>query len=164
MEKFETRKIDHSQNFEWFSLLAQKKAPFNQITDSKTEGCYSLAYQLYQQKEFEEALHFFKFLVQACPDSSKYWKGLGACLQMLKMYEEALQCYSAAQLLNQLNPDLHLYLHAADCYFLLGDVKSGLKTLNKAFQDALKIKDKSVIHHIKLMKKQWSKKKIKDKN
>ncbi len=71
-------------------------------------------------------------------------------------YEEAINCYLYTQMLNQDKPDPYLYVHAADCYFALKRVKSGLKALEAAHLSAEKeIQDQRVLRHVALMRDLW---------
>lgn len=146
-----------NQFMEWVSQLAEEKKPFAHISEEKINEMYALAYFLYRQKHFFDSSCIFRQLTVARPAVSRYWKGLGACLQMEKEYEDALNCYASAQLLNGKNPDPYLYLHAADCYFALSNKENGCIALKSARQSAEKINDQRLLHHVKLMQEIWSK-------
>jgi secretion system chaperone SscA len=150
------RKADASF-FGWIDQIAHGKNPYGEISEEKIEEVYALAYFLYKQKHFFDAASLFRQLTISGPSVSKYWKGLGACLQLEKEYEEALHCYAAAQLLNDKNKDPTLYVHAADCYFALGDKKNGRLALRSAARYAEKQDDHRLLHHLKLMTEIWSK-------
>lgn len=139
---------------EWAQQTTEKTE--SSFKDLEIDSLYSIAYQLYQRKEYLEALPFFKILAQSSPKNGKFWKALGACLQMLKEYESALNCYTTAQILNRQQEDLLLYIHAADCYFALEQTENGLKTLNKAFYKAEKNKDTVITQHVQFMRELWN--------
>lgn len=120
------------------------------------EITYAMAYQLYVHKEYEEACHLFRLLLQSNPLNAKYLKGFGACLQQLKIYREALYCYIGAQNLNREKPDLTLFIHAADCYWGLNQVEDSLDTLEKARMEAKKQNNQNVLNHVNLMKRLWT--------
>ena len=126
------------------------------VTEEWAESTYAMAYQLYINKEYEEACHVFRLLVQSNPLKAKYWKGFGACLQQLKIYREALYCYIGAQNLNPNKNDLTLLIHAADCYWGLNQVKDSLDTLEKARIEAKKQNNQNVLNHVNLMQKLWT--------
>src|SRR5205823_2565260 len=100
------------------------------FTQVKIKELYTTAYRLYRDKHYTDASYFFRLLLVADPGRTKYWKGLGACLQMLGEHRAALNCYVLCQTLNLDQPDPYLYIHAADCYFAIGEVESGLKALD----------------------------------
>lgn len=127
-------------------------------TPQKVKEIYTLGYHLYQDQKYEQATQFFRFLSTWTPTEGKYWKSLGAALQMQNKTEEALQCYVNAQLLHTGQPDPYLYVYAADCYFALGEIKQGLKALEGAKMAAEEQQDKKVVQHVAFMRQQWNKK------
>lgn len=129
--------------------------PFAQTSEEKIKELYAFAYSFYREKQYEEANPFFRFLVLCRPSEAKYWKGFAACLQMQREYEEAINCYLYAQMLNQDKPDPYLYVHAADCYLALKRVESGLKALEAARISAEDIQDQRVLRHVALMRDLW---------
>lgn len=141
----------------WIHQVAEGKNPFCHAPEEKIQEMYALAYFLYGQAHYFDASHFFRQLAAARPAEPKYWKGLGACLQMLKDYEGALNCYLTAQLLNGAQTDPYIYLHAADCYIALKEIKNAFQALDAAHLRAKKLKNKRVIEHVKLMRDLWSK-------
>jgi len=145
------------QFFEWADQVAQGKNPYSHAPEEKIQEMYALAYFLYGQQHYLDASHLFRQLVAARPSEAKYWKGLGACLQMLKEYGNALNCYASAQMLNGAKSDPYLYLHSADCYIALKEVKNAFKALEAARLRAEKINDQRVLQHVKLMRELWSK-------
>lgn len=139
----------------WTHQVMEGKNSFVQIADEKIQEIYALAYMLYQNQQYEEASHFFRLLVVSHPNDIKFWKGLGASLQMQKDYEGALQCYQCCM---QDQPDPYLHVQIADCYFALKQIDEGLNALNVANSNAKKIDDIRVLQHVAFMRKQWSKK------
>ncbi len=127
------------------------------FTPIKVKELYRLAYSLYRDKHYADASYFFRILLAANPRRAKYWKGLGACLQMIGEHRPALNCYVLCQTLNLEQPDPYLFIHAADCYFALGEVEPGLKALDAANLAAQEKMDTQVINHVKLLKELWSK-------
>lgn len=126
------------------------------FTKDQAQETYYIAYRLYHKKCYQEAGHFFRFLTLLDPMESKYWKGLGACLQMCKAYEEALSCYVCVQTLQADQPDPYVYAHTADCYFALNQVAQGLQALKGAEKAAQQQKNDQVLSHVDLMAKLWN--------
>jgi secretion system chaperone SscA len=145
-----------SQFLDWARQVAEGKNPYSLAPEEKIKEMYALAYFLYGQLHYLDASHLFRLLAAAQPSEPKYWKGLGACLQMLKDYDSALNCYASAQLLNRSQTDPYLYLHSADCFIALKEVKNAFKALDAAHKRAEKTKDKRVLSHVKLMRELWS--------
>lgn len=133
-----------------------KANPLPKMTPEKVLEVYHIAYRLYRDQRYEEAVHFFRLLTIANPFDGRYWKGLGACLQMQKQYEEAINCYVCTQILNRHTLDPYLFVHAADCYFAVGKKEEGLKALNGAQWSAGEQGDQQVLNHVALMRERWS--------
>ncbi len=91
---------------------------------------YELAYNLYEANDFTQAEQIFQRLVIAKPFESRYWQGLGSCLQMQKKHQDALVSFSMWCLIDDENP--HPHFHAAESLFSLGDKHEGLKALTAA--------------------------------
>lgn len=127
-----------------------------ELTDARMDANYRSAYALYQDKAYQQAGEAFKLLVLARPFEAKYWKALGACLQMQKAHEEALSCYRYALAFSLEPVDLSIYIYAADCYFTLKQIEEGLKTLKTAQLYAEERQDLRLCHHIHFMLEQWS--------
>ena len=92
------------------------------------EVIYSMGYQLYNHGKYKDAEDVFKFLSFYNHLERKYLMGLGACRQMLKNYEGAVQAYGYAAMLDVEDPSAHL--HAADCLLALerlGEAESALE-------------------------------------
>lgn len=66
------------------------------ITPEQMEALYSLAYQNYVTRNFEDALKVFKVLVLYDQGERKYTMGLAATYQELGEYEKAANVYSIA--------------------------------------------------------------------
>lgn len=125
------------------------------LTPEKIEELYSIAYQLYRDQQYKESLSFFRLLTLAKPMNHKYWKGLAASLHMNKEYEKAIHCYIAAIAMNKTSVDPYLYVHAADCFFALGNTQDGLKALDGAKHWGEKEKNEKILNHVSLMQELW---------
>lgn len=144
---------------DWMNLANEEKGPFAAISKEKKDEIYALAYMLYQNQQYQEASTLFRLLIEAHPSEAKFWKGLGACLQMQKDYDEALNCYSCSAYFssqNQLDP--YLYVYAADCHFALKQIDAGLKALEAARSNAKKMNNQRILQHVSFMQQVWSKK------
>ncbi len=97
------------------------------VTHDEMEELYGEAYGFYEQEAYVKAADVFRWLVLLNPFISKYWMGLGACQQLLGLFEKALHSYAVAALLDSLSPYPHFY--AFECYEALGDPNEAAKAL-----------------------------------
>lgn len=118
-------------------------------TETK-EGIYHFAYQFYLNGKYADAVKFFRFLTRVDIGQKKHWMGLGAAQQMQKEYEQAIQAYSVAALLDELDP--HVHIHAAECFFALEKLEEGITALNSAKKAA-----KSQLPELDLLSETWEK-------
>ncbi|MCB1135458.1 MAG: tetratricopeptide repeat protein, partial [Chlamydiia bacterium] len=75
---------------------------------------YAFAYRFYRDGVYDKAADFFRFLCLMKLDEKKHWVGLGAAEHMRGNYDQALQAYAMAALLDASDPFPHF--HAAECY------------------------------------------------
>lgn len=141
---------------EWVDLLVGDENPFKQIPDKKVDETYAIAHYYYSKGQYSDALTYFQILVTARPLEPKFWKGLGATLQMKQDFAGALGCYDKAQLLNGEQPDPYLYVHAANCFYSLDQKDNALGALEAAKQWAKKNNDRRILSHTREMKSLWS--------
>ena len=89
-------------------------AELNEISEPLLEATYDLAYQQYSQGHYREAAKRFRYLCFYNQWNPKYFIGLGACQQMMKVYGQAIQSYDYAY---RLSPDNILpVIYIGDCY------------------------------------------------
>jgi type III secretion system low calcium response chaperone LcrH/SycD len=98
------------------------------ISDEEMEAIYSVAYNLYENGKYDDALQVFKFLCFFDHMEKKYWLGLGAVRQMLRQYDDAVNAYSMAAMLDIDDPAPAS--HAADCLLLAGKKEEAESALN----------------------------------
>ncbi|USE35287.1 SycD/LcrH family type III secretion system chaperone [Endozoicomonas sp. SCSIO W0465] len=89
------------------------------MSDDAMEAIYSVAYNLYQGGKYEEAKKVFQFLCFYDHFNRKYFLGLGACQQMQKQYDSAIEIFSFATLLDSDDPRPMMYI--GDCHLAKGD-------------------------------------------
>lgn len=102
----------------------------SQFTDEDISLLYSLGYGLYEKGDYKDAKTVFQRLVLARPQEKKYWMGLGAALQMVKDYDEALTSWAMVSLINDEDPLPHF--HAAECYLSLKRFDEATKAIASA--------------------------------
>ena len=113
--------------------LFEEGAPLGAIkgfTADEIEAAYHMAYGLYQQRRFDEALKLFQYFSMYEHTDRRFWMGWAACLQKLKKYESAIKAYSVATMLDVGQPDGPF--HAAECYIAMRDwdkAKQSLETV-----------------------------------
>ena len=89
------------------------------MSDDAMEAIYSVAYNLYQGGKYDEAQKVFQFLCFYDHFNRKYFLGLGACQQMMKQYEQAIEIFTFATVLDADDPRPMLYI--GDCHLGMGD-------------------------------------------
>ncbi len=92
------------------------------MSDDAMEAIYSVAYNLYQGGKYLEAQKVFQFLCFYDHFNRKYFLGLGACQQMLKQYDKAIEIFSFTTILDSDDPRPMLYI--GDCHMAKGDKDS----------------------------------------
>lgn len=126
-----------------------------EFSKDSLQAIYASAYCYYQSGKYQEAKSRFRFLATMDTENRTYWLGLGASLMMLKEYEQALQAYALAAMMDHSDP--LVFIHMADCLFALGKVEEGLKCIAAADQISGKEeKFKSLKDHINLIQERWS--------
>lgn len=110
------------------SLYLENLVP--KLSEEAAKALYSVAYNSYQSGNYADAAAFFRLLTQQSTDHRAAWMGLGASLQMLKNYAEAIAAYGCAAVLNENDPYVHL--HAAECFHALKDSAKALQALDAA--------------------------------
>lgn len=157
MSNHESVEEHESLMHEAFSKIFGEQASDEPKTETILE-IYHQAYHLYRDQDYAKAANLFRVLTVVNPLEAKYWKALGACSHMLQDYEHAIRCYICTQALYKDQPDPYLYVHAADCYFSIGQIEQGLMALEGAQHRAEEQQDEKILRHVALMKEQWSRK------
>jgi len=136
------------------AFLEGSKSPLPTFSDDEIAALYALAFEMYRNGKYSEAMPFFRFLTILSPDDRKYWMGLGACYQMQKRYQAAIECYSVAAVQNPNDPIVHW--HAANCFFDDGKLDIAIKTLDSALTVAkISSKDESFVPQLELVRSRW---------
>ncbi len=100
------------------------------LSEDAAKALYYLAYNAYQNGNYQESVSFFRILTEQSTDHRAAWMGLGASFQMLKKYEEAIAAYGCAAVLDENDPYVHL--HAAECFHALNNPQKALMALDSA--------------------------------
>ncbi|WP_020408641.1 SycD/LcrH family type III secretion system chaperone [Hahella ganghwensis] len=100
------------------------------LTQQEIEAIYTVSYNLYQQRKFEQAEKIFAFLCLYSHLDVRFWIGIGACREALGKYAEAIEAYSYTALLQHDNPIPPL--QAAICYLALNDPRQAENGLTAA--------------------------------
>ncbi|WDD96600.1 MULTISPECIES: SycD/LcrH family type III secretion system chaperone [Thalassomonas] len=135
---FTQEKIDHTLALgeQVFDFIGKGGAlrELKNVDEKTMEAIYYVAYNLYQNAKYEDALKVFKFLGLYDHLEKKYLMGIGGCQQMLQQYKDAINSYSMAALLDISNPLPPL--HAAECYLALGDFENAASGFSAALEFA----------------------------
>ena len=128
------------------------------LSEETLNALYAMAHTLYGNGKYQEAKQCFHFLTILNANERKFWMGLAACYQMLKDYSSAIQFYSLAAVQDATDPYVHV--HAADCYYALGEKDQALQALDSA-QCAAAVSEKhnQLIPQLELIRQVWLKKK-----
>lgn len=136
------------------SSACQKGGIHAQLSE-KLSDLYALAYQCYEHGKYQKAADFFHVLTRLQSQNPSYWMGLAASKEMLLQYEEALECYSVAALLDIENPTVHF--SAAGCCFAMGNIEKGLQAIAAAELVALgKPEHATLISQLALIRDAWN--------
>lgn len=86
-------------------------------TDKEYEAVYALGHSHYNQERYLDAAKCFGFLVAHNSLESRFMNAFAASMQMLKLYGDAIQYYSAVSLMDLEDP-LPTF-HTAECFLAL---------------------------------------------
>lgn len=140
-------------------MLFKPPASAKVWSQQETQELYTYAYHFYRNGKFGQACDFFETLTTIDRFNSIYRKGLAASYKMLNDYENALDNYIVAVMLEPNDPMIHA--HAADCCFALGQTERGLMAIESAEQKAAgKEEFCQVLSQLALIKEAWSNKTI----
>lgn len=101
------------------------------------EAVYALGYNLYNQGKFDKAAEAFLFLTFYNHLEPRYAKALGAALQMLEHYQQAVSVYTLALVLDAMDPDP--MLRVGECLIAMGMVEEAIESLEAAVLAAAEI-------------------------
>ena len=107
--------------------------------DETMEKFYGAAYNLFQDKQYQEAANAFVFLTMLSPFVANYWLGLGMAEQMLEEYEAALTAYAMSIMLNATNPIP--YFHSAKCLFAINEPDRAVSSLELAVEHSAELSE-----------------------
>lgn len=88
-------------------------------TAETQEALYAMAFNLYTQAKYEEAMRIFSFLMTANHLDRRFFSGFAACLHMQRRHADALKYYGIASTLDLTDPEP--VLQSAQCYLALGN-------------------------------------------
>ncbi len=97
------------------------------FSDDEIEAVYNVAYNFYQQHQYDKAETLFFFLALHEHTDSRFSLGLGGCHQLMGKYSQAITAYSCAALADATNP--MPAFHACECYMALGDWENARKAI-----------------------------------
>ena len=96
-------------------------------SDDEIEAVYQVAYNLYQQQQYDKAEKLFAFLMLHEHTDSRFSIGLGGCCQLMGKYDKAIIAYSCAAVVDATNPVPAF--HACECYMSLRDWDNARKAI-----------------------------------
>lgn len=113
---------------------------------------YSLGFNLYQREEYATSKSIFQRLVLSRPYEKKFWMALGACHQMTKMFDEALESWAMASWIDDQDPLPHF--HATECYLALENTEQACLALEET-KRRLQKTDIGLFEKIQVLEKTW---------
>lgn len=118
------------------------------LSTENLEVVYSVARTCYNNRRYDDALTMFRFLCFMDNTVKKYWMGLGAALQMLKSFDEAIKAYAYCTLLDV--DDARPQLQAGFCLMQLGLKEEAVAALEGSLlatdaTDSTKIQAKALL-------------------
>lgn len=136
MPNNQTQAVDDDQFATIISYLSSggSLAEANKISRSSLEATYSVAYNQYTSGHYEEAAKAFQYLCFYDQWNPRNFLCLGACLQMLHLYGQAIENYAFAFRLDASNPLPLIYI--ADCNLALNRVEKAVETYKTALKHA----------------------------
>lgn len=118
---------------------------------------YTQGYHLYSAGKYKEAEGIFRLLTTQAPKKIEFWMSLASSMQMQKNYQEALDCYGIAALLDtsELNP--YAPAHAADCLWAMQEIEKAGIAINSAMIIAKKnSKHHALLEKLQFLHKRWT--------
>ena len=133
----------------------EEDVPPSEFTPETIEALYGMGHQMYTTGAYGQASHIFRVLTLLDAGRKRNWMTLASSLQMTKQFEEAVEMYSIAGLMDENDPYVHF--HAAECLYLVGDKDRGIMALNSAEEIAAgqQVKDINLINRLALFKQVW---------
>lgn len=112
-------------------ILAGKTiAQIQGMDEAHLNAIYSVAEAQMKSGEIENASSLFQLLIILDPTIAKHYTGFGACQQLLKNYEHALELYAIAQLQDMSDP--RVPQNAAMCCIFLGRISQARGMAHRA--------------------------------
>ena len=102
----------------------------SEVLDGKV--LYSQAYSFYHSGLYYKARDCFRVLTAVEPGNYNHWFGLGATLQMIREYQDAIQAYSLSALADLDEKDPFPHFHAAECLMAIRKYDRAIIALNSA--------------------------------
>jgi type III secretion system low calcium response chaperone LcrH/SycD len=97
------------------------------FSDEEIEAVYNVAYNFYQQRQYDKAEKLFAFLTLYEHTDSRFSLGLGGCYQSMGKHNQAVNAYTCAALADATNP--MPAFHACECYMALEDWDNARKAI-----------------------------------
>lgn len=97
------------------------------VAKQDLDALYLIAYNLYSEKKYQEAAQIFETITFYNHFDRRGWIGTAACYQMLGHYDDAIQCYSSASLIDIEDP-MPIF-HSVECYVALNRYAEALSAL-----------------------------------
>lgn len=104
------------------------------ISNKQMNAMYAVGFNLFNAGRLEDAKKVFNGLLILDHLERKYWFAMGAVLQQLKDFNEALKCYQVAAFLDIKIAKTQYQI--AECHLALGDKENALNAIGAMFEYA----------------------------
>lgn len=111
-EKEEENPDESEEDKKTMTLQKEFKIPQKNI-----EGIYKMGYEAFENKDYENASNVLYLVATLAGNVYEYWMAYASSLMALGDVENALKTFVVAMLMNDENPEPHLW--AARCYLIL---------------------------------------------
>lgn len=141
-ESFQFSPEDQEEGMLAFLATGGSIAEANGISEGILNATYSMAYSQYSSGHYYEAAKVFQYLCLFDQWNPRNFVGLGACQEMVQLFDQAVSTFSYAIELDRTAP--HPYLYKAKCLLALGRNKEAEESLKIGlkFAEALDVNDK----------------------
>lgn len=129
------------------------QASYLTLSDEETERFYAYGFAQYRSGNWAEAADIFRLLCTRKPLEPRFWFALGATLQEANSYQEALNAWAMAALLNKEDPYPHF--HAAECCLSLRLEQDAAKALAETVLRVGLDPNHPLREKISLLRRQW---------
>lgn len=91
---------DYFEQEQWDEAIAASEAALQQLEPEMVQAYRNLANALYAKNEVDEAIRYYRRVVELEPEASADWVNLGSLYAQLQQWQGAIHCYQTALKIN----------------------------------------------------------------